>query len=197
MGDVPLEDLLPLINDGIDSVQQLTLSQILHFITVASRLKDDILLTQPASVPASQPPDILPPSISAFLGDCCDLLPDFVDRCWDILWPAIWNDSRFRDRSEMLPLPSSYTSMIASHSFYPPQHACTKPGCPRTKKGLLLKKAEARQVVFYTLNNGVMPAHSIHLYGEGMMIQTRLTLTDERFSTLNRILQGFIRSGLS
>jgi hypothetical protein len=57
--------------------------------------------------------------------------------------------------------------MEASRALYPPSHSCLKPQCSRTKKGLLLKKAEARQAVLYTLDRGPIPVYSVHLYCEG------------------------------
>jgi hypothetical protein len=44
---------------------------------------------------------------------------------------------------------------------------CMKAGCNRTAKGLTLKKAEARTVVLYTLNEGSLLAYAVHLYCEG------------------------------
>jgi hypothetical protein len=40
------------------AASQLTLSDVLSLVNLASRLKDDILLTQPASTVASDPPEI-------------------------------------------------------------------------------------------------------------------------------------------
>jgi hypothetical protein len=44
------------------------------------------------------------------------------------------------------------------------------PGCKRTKKGMLLKHAQQGQAVLYTLDEGVLPAHHVHLYCDGMLI---------------------------
>jgi hypothetical protein len=60
-------------------------------------------------------------------------------------------------------LEESQQGLLASRTLYPPQYSCSKPGCPRTKNGLLLKKEEVRQVVLYTLDSGALPAYSIHL----------------------------------
>lgn len=46
-------------------------------------------------------------------------------------------------------------------------HMCTKAGCKRTVKGYALKKAEARTVWLYTLDEGSLPAYAVHLYCEG------------------------------
>lgn len=41
---------------------QLSFNQVQQFILLASKLKDDILLAQPSSVLAIDPPDIIPPN---------------------------------------------------------------------------------------------------------------------------------------
>jgi hypothetical protein len=132
----------------------------------------------------------LPPTVNGFLGDCCDLSSDSVDRCWDVLKGVVWHgEDVFRDKSDSVFIEyghhrglSEFSCVVycltpflthinqASHTIYPPQHTCTNPGCSRTKKGLLLKKAEARQVVLYTLDKGALPAYSVHLYCEGKLI---------------------------
>jgi hypothetical protein len=56
---------------------------------------------------------------------------------------------------------------LAYHTFYPPHHICTRADCVRTSKGLLLKKAQTRQIVLYTLDYGAVPAYAISLYCEG------------------------------
>lgn len=51
--------------------------------------------------------------------------------------------------------------LLASLTLYPPAHHCQNPHCSRINP---LKKAEARQVVVYTLSHGVVPAWAVHLY---------------------------------
>jgi hypothetical protein len=51
----------------------LMLSQISHFIGLARKLKNDIILMQPPTMPELQPPDILPPSIKIFFQSSCGL----------------------------------------------------------------------------------------------------------------------------
>jgi hypothetical protein len=86
-GDIGLSALIPLSNAL--SVAP-TLNTIVHFVNLASRLKDDILLTQPAFVSPLQPPSTLPPSARQFLSDACGLPPPDIDCCWDTLKGVIW-----------------------------------------------------------------------------------------------------------
>jgi len=72
---------------------ELSFGQVQRFISLASRLKDDILLTQPSFVPAFNPPDVLPPTVSTFLQNSCAISADCVEACWNTLKSTIWNDT--------------------------------------------------------------------------------------------------------
>lgn len=70
----------------------LSLSTIQRFISLVSRLKDDILLAQPSSesVDESDPPDVLPPTIMTFLQTSCSISEDCVNSCWQVLKSTVW-----------------------------------------------------------------------------------------------------------
>lgn len=53
-------------------------------------------------------------------------------------------------------------------TIYPPTKVCSNEDCPRTRKGVSLQKAEQRQAVLYTLDNGALPVWSVHFYCQGM-----------------------------
>jgi hypothetical protein len=72
---------------------QLSFGQVQQFISLASKLKDDILLVQPPSIPAIHPPELLPPTIATFLQDSCNISADCVGTCWSTLKSTIWNDT--------------------------------------------------------------------------------------------------------
>jgi hypothetical protein len=68
---------------------------------LATKMKNDIILVQPTSVPASDPPDVLPPSITLFLQNSCGITENCVISCWEVLKSAVWYDSdSFKDSSE-------------------------------------------------------------------------------------------------
>ncbi|KAF8220162.1 hypothetical protein L208DRAFT_1163067, partial [Tricholoma matsutake] len=60
------------------------------FISLASRLKDDILLAQPLSIVVSDHPDVLPPTIIAFLQASCSISEDCINSCWEALKLTVW-----------------------------------------------------------------------------------------------------------
>ncbi|KAF8233113.1 hypothetical protein L208DRAFT_1268572 [Tricholoma matsutake] len=77
---------------------ELSLHQILKFIMLAMKMKNDIILVQPTSVPASDPPNVLPPSIMQFLQNSCGISETCVTSCWEALKSAVWYESNsFKD----------------------------------------------------------------------------------------------------
>jgi hypothetical protein len=64
---------------------------------LASQLKDDILLAQPAKIRVDCPPKILPPSIVFFLASSCNIEDDCAQDCWDTLKQSIWHETTFTD----------------------------------------------------------------------------------------------------
>lgn len=118
MSDINAEALLQQLQLNPDLFQALTLSQIFNFISLASRLKDDILLTQPAKVPATHPPTVLPPTITTFLGKACNLPQAHVEQCWDILKDTIWDPATVSQNSDSaFPQHGYHSGLSTSYHF--------------------------------------------------------------------------------
>lgn len=64
--------------------------QMVLFVTFASRLKDDILLAQPANFSPLTMRPILPLSIQQFLVNSCDIAIGLVPQVWEILGHIAW-----------------------------------------------------------------------------------------------------------
>jgi hypothetical protein len=94
MSSLKLRDAVLLTNHH----PELSFGQVQQFICLASRLKDDILLTQPLSVLALDPPDVLPPTISTFLRHSCGISLACVEACWDTLKTTIWHEAHSLDK---------------------------------------------------------------------------------------------------
>jgi hypothetical protein len=90
MSSLRLQDAVLLTNQH----PELSFGQVRQFICLASKLKDDILLAQPSSVQALDPPDVLPPTISTFLKNSCGISVACVEACWDTLKTTIWHDAQ-------------------------------------------------------------------------------------------------------
>jgi hypothetical protein len=121
MSSLNLQDVAALSHKYPD----LSFGQVKQFISLASKLKDDILLAQPSSVPKFHPPDILPPTITTFLQKSCGMSVSCADSCWEALKSTIWHDANH--------LEDSITQDFATHGH--PLGLCTskcgypKPAC--------------------------------------------------------------------
>ncbi|KAJ7882358.1 hypothetical protein B0H14DRAFT_3755558 [Mycena olivaceomarginata] len=71
-------------------LKELNLQQLLQFIRLAARVKNDILLCQPFSVSSKCAPDVLPPSIISFLSEATNIPPEHIDSCWEVLKDDVW-----------------------------------------------------------------------------------------------------------
>ncbi|KAF8219600.1 hypothetical protein L208DRAFT_1417992 [Tricholoma matsutake] len=89
MANLSLKDALLLC----EKYPELSFTQVQQFMTLASKLKDDILLAQPASIVASGPPEVLPPIVAAFLKNSCRVSAICVQECWAALRMPIWTDN--------------------------------------------------------------------------------------------------------
>jgi hypothetical protein len=89
MSGLSLKDVLSLC----ERYPELSFTQVQQFIILASRLKNDILLAQPSSVQASDPPEILPPTIATFLQNSCEVSSTCIRHCWEALRSTIWHNA--------------------------------------------------------------------------------------------------------
>ncbi|KAG1859676.1 hypothetical protein F4604DRAFT_1684632 [Suillus subluteus] len=154
------------VADSLSGIPGLMLEATLIFTSLATSLKDDIILTQPATYSIHNPPLFLPPSIVAFLSTACILSPASVEMCWSVMKSSIWAGNftvseRMKGLFEMHRHPHGLTQ----HTFYPPFKMCPNSTCDRTRKGLLLGKAEQCKAVYFS-HSGTVPAYSVQLYCE-------------------------------
>ncbi|KAJ7205836.1 hypothetical protein GGX14DRAFT_644475 [Mycena pura] len=165
-------------------VPYLSFTQISTFTRLLSVLKDDILLCQPHFVPTDSdaPPPFLPRSVQIFVSKAAGIPNESVSPLWDALQDDVWalcdtklsptEEALFRSYGWSLGLSEcimqtfihAHNSFPAYLTIYPPTHHCLRPGCPADGP---IKKTELRQVVVYTLGDGAIPAHAVHLYCRG------------------------------
>ncbi|KAG1824785.1 uncharacterized protein BJ212DRAFT_1247525, partial [Suillus subaureus] len=77
-------------SDCLASIPGLSLEVTFVFASLATSLKDNIILMQPATYHICKPPLFLPPSIVAFLSAACKLSPASMKMCWDVLKSSVW-----------------------------------------------------------------------------------------------------------
>jgi hypothetical protein len=70
--------------------ENITLEQILLFLSIASNLREDIRQAQPLTHPLHETPSNLGVTISQFLSGCLGLSVDQVYTCWDALKEVVW-----------------------------------------------------------------------------------------------------------
>ncbi|KAJ7090836.1 hypothetical protein B0H15DRAFT_948600 [Mycena belliarum] len=158
-----LRTLLELL-DQQPHLQHIELSQVIDFIRLSSLLKRDIFLAQPARQDPENPPDVIPPSVAAFLSGAVKLSIQDVMDLWVILKAQVWlsdpEDNQSK-RDEAAFKTHGWHLGITSVTVYPPTTTCTNWECEEI--GSVLKRAEQRQVLVYSLADGACPAWSVHL----------------------------------
>jgi CxC5 like cysteine cluster associated with KDZ transposases len=166
-------------------LKDLSISQLLDFLTQASALKRHILLAQPAEEPTGTAPLILPPLIREFLAKTTGIALQAVQDAWDVLKDCAWTMHPLADCvakekeafrkfgwnhgfSEFLRIfgmeGQADDPLEALLTLFPPTDCCENPKCDRTSE---LKREDARQALVYTIN-GAQPAYSIHLTCDSM-----------------------------
>ncbi|KAJ7445441.1 hypothetical protein FB451DRAFT_996155, partial [Mycena latifolia] len=128
-------------------LSHITTFELLDFIRLASLLKRDIDLSQPARQDPNSPADAIPPSVATFLSGATGLSVQDAMDLWVLLNKEVWLLDPEDNQSQ------------PSLTVYPPTRTCTKPECP--KIGTVLKRAEQHQVIVYSLADGARPAWSI------------------------------------
>ncbi|KAJ7226864.1 hypothetical protein GGX14DRAFT_627313 [Mycena pura] len=148
---------------GKSGLRHITTLQLLNFLRLAALLKRDIDLAQPASQDSRVAPAHLPESVSLFLSRATGLLLEDVPALWSVFKEEVWvieTDSERAQLEETTFRMYGWPLGITSLTVYPPTMVCTTADCPKSS---VLKRAEQRQVVVYTLAHGARPAWSVHL----------------------------------
>ncbi|KAG1902956.1 uncharacterized protein F5891DRAFT_948423, partial [Suillus fuscotomentosus] len=147
------------------------------FISITSRLKEDIILVQLAQASISEPPPVLSPAFNTFLATACSISPVQANDVWMLLQDVIWHGAIDKDLSSVwvtdAPRRGFGTFTHSEYLLYPPTQYCTQPDCPP----MTLKKAEQQNVVLFILAHGPCAAQSVHLYCTDCQIDYRHNYT--------------------
>ena len=83
------------------TLKNLTISQILDFLSRASLLKRDIMLAQPAQTHSTgNVPEVLPPLVQEFLAESVGIDLKMIPDAWDILKNHAWTMTPLTERVE-------------------------------------------------------------------------------------------------
>ncbi|SJL18280.1 uncharacterized protein ARMOST_21865 [Armillaria ostoyae] len=158
------------------SLSNITLSQVFCFVSTAIHIKDSILLAQDSKFQPNNVPDFLPPGATEFLSSVCSVSQSDAVLLWHAFSDTIWHseDGVFL---ATLRHPDSYEEMFQKHglargfastkSLWPPFKTCQNSDCQYSLNGRKLHVVEARRVVLYTQNQGVLPSWAMHFTCKG------------------------------
>ncbi|TCD60958.1 hypothetical protein EIP91_009254 [Steccherinum ochraceum] len=153
-------------NEAHDLLQALSFETVHRFVVDLALMKNDIILVQPHDISPEHAPPELPPSVKDFIGRLLSLTPEQVSSCWNVLSELVWNDDLVRTLKmtsrEALELHGAYSRGLAEHRFYPPSHYCQDETCDSFKKGIVLKRAEQKEVTVYTVT-GPRAGYDVYL----------------------------------
>jgi hypothetical protein len=95
---VSLQDLVETLSENAINLHKLLLSQVIAFVFLCSRLKNNILLIWPANQLPTNPPPFLPDETALFLQHSCAMSPRDVEACWTSLSHDIWHSDPILER---------------------------------------------------------------------------------------------------
>lgn len=158
----------------------ITLRNLHLFIVSAACMKSDIFLAQPSTQGFDSPPLYLPISIQHTLSCITQIPRPLIPKCWLAMRELVWSDAYVMKLNinlhnefgqhglerglGMLAIDSKWASptcLSAATTIYPPNMTCSTQNCTFTG---VMKKAEQRHVILFTLADGAVPAYAVHLY---------------------------------
>lgn len=158
--------LCDLLARNVTKFSKLRLSQLLGFLALSLRLKNEILLTQPSTHKPDKPPMFLPPAVVGFLAAACELDRPSVTECWTVLKDTIWSSDPTDDTAMSAEAVDAFFyehgppfGFVSPRTIWPPTLVCCNPDCDRAEKGFKLQRAECREVILYTLSHGPLAVH--------------------------------------
>ena len=84
-----IQNLLPMLSSR--GQPPVTFGQLIHFVALSSRLRNQVLLVQPGSFDVTRNQRaILPQSIQEFLSDACMMPLPSVNIIWEFIAPTAW-----------------------------------------------------------------------------------------------------------
>ena len=92
-----LAEIIPRLQGHSALYAVLTLTSLYRFLTAGSLIKNDVILTQPAEVDATSPPEFLPLSAKLLLSRICSIPLHCISPCWDALRQLVW-DAELQDK---------------------------------------------------------------------------------------------------
>jgi hypothetical protein len=83
-------DILELLEQCPGLPGAIGMEKAMAFVRLATRLKDEITSKQKPGHDPNQPPDMLPPNVSDFLGHAVQIPDEYVSGCWYAFRRTVW-----------------------------------------------------------------------------------------------------------
>ncbi|KAG8939109.1 hypothetical protein FRC04_006960 [Tulasnella sp. 424] len=159
-----LADAIKVLSASSELLNDVTVSQAVHLITIASRLLGDIQHRRPSTDQHNDdPPARLSPQIVNVLSKLTEINPKWIPICWEAFKDVVWASSTteaLADTNTQAFRLYGLAHEFSKHSIFPPSQCCMTHGC--RQYGRCLAVAEHRQVVLFTLK-GAYPAYYTYL----------------------------------
>ncbi|THU93198.1 hypothetical protein K435DRAFT_904476 [Dendrothele bispora CBS 962.96] len=172
---VSLVQILRSLSVTSRNVADILLSQIIAFVVVSMRIKNNILLLYPSNQQPQHTPPTLPRETKIFLGETCRMKLEDVDACWSAVKDVVWAEDKILGgvKSEAALYNTFHTFrgmfLASPKSLWPPTFICTNIECPYVKNGkaLKLQTAVEHNAILYTLSMGPLPIRTHYITCEG------------------------------
>lgn len=144
-------------------LDHITLTALHLVITLATKLKNDILAAQPPDHDPLTPPPALPDHIAVFLATVVDMNINLVPVLWHAIAGTVWQRASELDMpQEQHAWDQARADEISGDTLWPPNEYCTNTNCINFHKSLIRERDGRRRVTLYTLG-GARSTFSVHL----------------------------------
>ncbi|THU97981.1 hypothetical protein K435DRAFT_661838 [Dendrothele bispora CBS 962.96] len=147
-------------------------SQLLAFMMICLRIKNDILLIYPSTHQPHQTPPILPLETQVFLGDTCKMDLENVEACWRAVGDVVWAEdtvlSGVKDEQALQDTFNMHGGRLY-RVLWPSTQVCINSECLYVKENKLLKlqRAVEHDAILYTFSMGPIPVRTHNFTCDG------------------------------
>src|SRR6267154_231010 len=83
-------EILRLLEQCPGLPSEIGMEKAMLFVRLATRLKDEIVSKQKPGHDPTQPPELLPPNVTDFLGHAVQIPDEYVSGCWHTFKRMVW-----------------------------------------------------------------------------------------------------------
>ncbi|TRM57963.1 hypothetical protein BD626DRAFT_353027, partial [Schizophyllum amplum] len=149
-----LRQVLDILSSHPILVDLITLADMHRIITLAVKIKNDILAAQPPDHETLVPPPSLPPHIALFLAKIMNIDAHLMNTLWEAIASTVWQ------KAQQLDMAAEQEAWQAGRpdsgdTLWPPLQQCTNPNCRNFLKQLVRERDGLRHVTLFTFTGPV------------------------------------------